>query len=110
MGVLLSLSLPAAFLLLLDASTPKFVIARICKNTHPSRLRELPLILPHGTNLVVLTKPKSSVSEAFRALRSNLNFVAEKPDAGKAQVFAVTSSVGGEGKTFLSINLASVLS
>ena len=29
---------------------------------------------------------------------------------GEAQVIAVTSSVGGEGKTFLSINLASVLS
>ena len=70
-------------------------------------------IAPHskyGTNLVVLNKPKSSVSEAFRALRSNIKFITKAADKGQAQVIAVTSSVGGEGKTFLSINLASVFS
>ena len=70
-------------------------------------------ISPHSkyeNNLVVLNKPKSSVSEAFRALRSNLKFITREAEAGKAQILAVTSSIGGEGKTFMAINLASVLS
>ena len=50
------------------------------------------------------------MSESFRALRANLEFLLRKAEPDSAQVVAVTSSVGGEGKTFLSINLASVLS
>ena len=48
-------------------------------------------IAPHskyGTNLVVLSKPKSAVSEAFRALRSNIKFIAKDADKGEAQVIA----------------------
>ena len=59
-------------------------------------------------NLVVFSKPKSSVSEAFRALRSNLNFLLKPVESG-GQIVLVTSSIGGEGKTFTAINLASVL-
>lgn len=56
-------------------------------------------------NLEVFTRPKSSISESFRALRSNLNYFLGGQDKG---VFLVTSSVSGEGKTFTSINLAAV--
>ena len=56
-------------------------------------------------NLVVIEKPRSAIAEAFRALRANLNYFTE----GKEQkVFMITSSLSGEGKTFTTINLASV--
>ena len=58
------------------------------------------------SNLVVNKHPKSSIAESFRGLRSNLPYMLkgiEKP------VLAVSSSVGGEGKTFTAMNLASVL-
>lgn len=58
-----------------------------------------------GLNLVVKGKPKSGISESFRALRSNLNFFVQN-QTGK--VFMITSSISGEGKTFTTINLASV--
>lgn len=58
------------------------------------------------TNLVVYNRPKSAVSEAFRSLRSNLNYFTENKDK---KVFLVTSSISGEGKTFTSINLGTVL-
>ena len=48
------------------------------------------------------------MSEAFRALRSNLNFLVKPVETG-GQVVLVTSSIGGEGKTFTAINLASVI-
>jgi capsular exopolysaccharide synthesis family protein len=56
-------------------------------------------------SLVVKGKPKSGISESFRALRSNLNFFVQN-QTGK--VFMITSSISGEGKTFTTINLASV--
>lgn len=57
---------------------------------------------------VVLTYPKSAISEAFRALRSSLQFIYKKQGIEGAKTVLITSSVGGEGKTFCSINLASV--
>ena len=109
-GLLLGIVLSAGILLLSNALNTK-----IRSRQDVERHTTIPIagFAPHskyGTNLVVLKKPKSAVSEAFRALRSNLKFIAKKPQAGQAQVIAVSSSVGGEGKTFLSINLASVLS
>lgn len=56
-------------------------------------------------NLEVMKKPKSAVAESFRALRSNLFYFLQTKDRG---TFLVTSSISGEGKTFTSINLASV--
>ncbi|MFN5169114.1 MAG: polysaccharide biosynthesis tyrosine autokinase [Cyclobacteriaceae bacterium] len=59
----------------------------------------------NGGNLTVRDRPRSGVAESFRAMRSNLNyFTGNKP----RQVFMVTSSISGEGKTFTTINLATV--
>lgn len=60
----------------------------------------------NSNNLEVFTHPKTVIAESFRALRSNLNFFLNKKDKA---VFMITSSISGEGKTFTSINLASVL-
>ena len=56
--------------------------------------------------LVIHSKPKSQITEAFRNLRTNLAYL--NPDK-EARVVLVTSVHPGEGKTFLSSNLASVL-
>lgn len=58
----------------------------------------------HG-NLTVMNRPKSGVAESFRALRSNLNYFTG--GEGK-KIFMVNSSISGEGKTFTTINLATV--
>lgn len=58
-----------------------------------------------GNNLTVLNRPKSGVAESFRALRSNLNYFTG--NKGK-QIFMVSSSISGEGKTFTTINLSTV--
>jgi capsular exopolysaccharide synthesis family protein len=59
-------------------------------------------------NLQVLANPRSAIAESFRALRSNLSYFVGGQQ--KSAVFLITSSISGEGKTFTSINLASVLS
>ncbi|MBN1950882.1 MAG: polysaccharide biosynthesis tyrosine autokinase [Bacteroidales bacterium] len=58
------------------------------------------------TSLVVAQRPKSSVSESFRSVRTNFQFF---DHSGKKQVVLLTSSASGDGKTFCSINFASVL-
>jgi len=58
-----------------------------------------------GNDLVVDTSQRSAISEAFRMLRTNMNFLLYEKKEG-AKVIAVTSSVKGEGKTFIAYNLA----
>lgn len=52
--------------------------------------------------LIVFSKPKSNISEDIRTIRTNLKFIANDD----AKVLLVTSSVPGEGKSFISSNLA----
>lgn len=56
-------------------------------------------------NLAVSVKPKSAVAESFRAIRSNLNYFTGNQ---LKKVFMVSSSISGEGKTFSTVNLATV--
>ncbi len=53
--------------------------------------------------LIVQSKPKSNISEDIRTIRTNLQFTANKKDS---KVLLVTSSIAGEGKSFISSNLA----
>ncbi|MFM2135723.1 MAG: hypothetical protein RL021_1123 [Bacteroidota bacterium] len=56
--------------------------------------------------LAVATKPKSAIAEAFRSIRANLMFMGL---SDRHRTIVITSSVGGEGKSFTSLNLATVL-
>ncbi|RZV54310.1 MAG: sugar transporter, partial [Flavobacteriaceae bacterium] len=61
-----------------------------------------------GHNLVVFEKPKSAISEAFRSIRSGLQYIYKKQNIEGTKTVMVTSSVSGEGKTFCSMNIATV--
>lgn len=56
-----------------------------------------------GSSIVVKKNVNSSIVELFRALRNNINFIIE---GSNKKVILVTSTLAGEGKTFVSINLA----
>ena len=56
--------------------------------------------------LVIYNAPKSGMSEAIRTLRTNLQFA--DIDA-KLKTILITSSVPGEGKSFISSNLAAAI-
>ncbi len=58
-------------------------------------------------NLIAFEETKSPATEAFRALRANLSFMASDK---KSKIVTVTSAKSEEGKTFTAVNLASVLS
>ena len=52
--------------------------------------------------LIIYSRPKSNISEDIRTIRTNLQFTA----AEESRVLLVTSSIPGEGKSFISSNLA----
>ena len=59
-----------------------------------------------GFDLIVNEKPKSRITESFRNIRSNIEFILPKHKKAKTMLF--TSSISGEGKTFCAINIATV--
>tara|TARA_B100000508_G_scaffold75230_1_gene58570 strand:+ start:22115 stop:24436 length:2322 start_codon:yes stop_codon:yes gene_type:complete len=85
-----------------------------------SQLSELQKILPEGigvlgsvpltnrkmthSQLLVSEAPKSRISESFRTIRTNLSFVKKN-----VRTIAVTSSISGEGKTFVALNLGGII-
>lgn len=56
---------------------------------------------------VIFTDPSSSIAEAFRSLRTRMEFFTKDI---KCPIIVVSSSVPGEGKTYVAINLASAYS
>lgn len=53
--------------------------------------------------LIITTNPKSNISESIRTIRTNLQFSSM---GKKVKTIFVTSSIPGEGKSFISSNLA----
>jgi len=58
--------------------------------------------------VVVDSDPKAAITECFRSVRTNLEYV--PGEEGKGKVVMVTSYRPNEGKTFCSVNLSAILS
>lgn len=54
----------------------------------------------------IMNHPKSMVSEAFRTLRTNLDFIA---GSTHLSTIAISSTVSGEGKSYVAMNLGAVM-
>lgn len=105
-GLILGLLLPLIVFALQEILNDK-----INSKSDIERLSKIPFLGVIGKNhsghdLIVKHRPKSSIAEGFRSIRSNLEFLFEKSKEGKAIVF--TSSISGEGKTFCAKNLATI--
>ena len=58
------------------------------------------------TRLVIHNNPKSAMSESLRSIRTNMEFIS----ANRAKkVISITSTISGEGKTFVSVNLGGII-
>jgi capsular exopolysaccharide synthesis family protein len=91
-----------------------FFVNNAIQNTEDiSRLTQIPLIGVIGlsketSDLAVYLKPKSALSESFRAIRSSLQYLYKQQSVTGAKTLMITSSVSGEGKTFTTLNIATV--
>lgn len=104
MAILAGLLLPLLIVYLKDLFTTKF-----SNQEELEEITQVPFIghihhNRHDTQLVVKDGKTSSIVELFRYIRNNLQFLLNKEDD---KVILVTSSVSGEGKSFISTNIAS---
>jgi tyrosine-protein kinase Etk/Wzc len=101
----LGLLLPFLFIIVRDFFNNKIVDIKDIES-----ITNLPIIgqVLHNTTKVkaIITEyPKSPLADSFRSIRTNINFFAQGRDK---MVILITSSMSGEGKSFSSINIASV--
>ncbi|MFC4872492.1 GumC family protein [Negadavirga shengliensis] len=88
-----------------------FLNTRIMDQVQLKSILRMPVLGTIGysdkkTNLLVAEHPRSVTSESFRSLRSALFYMASEK---KCKKILVTSSISGEGKTFISLNIASAM-
>jgi capsular exopolysaccharide synthesis family protein len=106
LAILVGLGLPALLIfigeVLNDKINTRFDIERL---TQAPILGEIGHSFADNT-LIVSKTSRTMVAEQFRIIRSNLQYVVNKPDKS---VILVTSSFSGEGKSFISTNMAAVL-
>jgi capsular exopolysaccharide synthesis family protein len=105
-GLILGLILPGIYLFIKE-----LLNIRITSKADIEKMSTVPVIgeISHNTeekSLVTGVGSRSVISEQFRALRTNLQYVL---DQRKSNVLLFTSSMSGEGKSFLSLNLGSAL-
>jgi tyrosine-protein kinase Etk/Wzc len=106
LAIVIGLILPALFIFLLELLNDK-----VNSRHDIERLTSVTVLGEVGhafgkTNLVVTNTNRSVIAEQFRIIRSNLQYVLNhinKP------VILVTSSFSGEGKSFISTNVGSVM-
>jgi capsular exopolysaccharide synthesis family protein len=104
-GLLLGFFVPVFWITLRN-----FLYTKVNDPRQLERSLEIPLvgmIGRHSKNEAkpVLTSPRSPVAESFRGLRADVPYLSSKKER---LTLLFTSTVSGEGKTFISINMASV--
>lgn len=63
-----------------------------------------------GEAIVVHSHSRKAIAEQFRAIRTNLQYVQGKRDGKQGFVTLFTSSMSGEGKSFVASNIAAAMS
>lgn len=110
LGIALALGVILPFLYIFAKILLKNKIEKgseLTTNTQIPLLAEIPR-LGRKEKEYIETNDTSQVAEAFRILVTNLKYMLPKKDSAK--IILVTSSVKGEGKTFVSVNLSLALS
>ncbi|MEO2051254.1 MAG: polysaccharide biosynthesis tyrosine autokinase [Allomuricauda sp.] len=109
-ALLLGLLIPFSIIYLLDLLDNKvhnkLDLEKIAVNVPV--MAELPK-LGKKESKIVLREDRSVLAESMRILRTNLDYTLKSRFDDKGRVIFVTSSVPGEGKTFVSSNLSIIL-
>lgn len=104
-ALILGLLIPAVYLFLKD-----FFNVSIIDRKDVEKLTQFPIIGQIAENsgkdpLVVINSPKSPIAESFRSVRTNVEYITQgKPKS----IILVTGDSQSVGKTFNSINIASI--
>ncbi len=109
-GVLLSLLLIVGKYLLKDTISSQEELEKLVSMPVVGAIPKYRKYKMELSKLIVHQNPKSAISESFRNIRTNLDFMF--PHSKKElnqKVVSITSTVSGEGKTFVTINLGGII-
>lgn len=102
---IIGLLLPLSLILIIELSNDKINDLETIENSTPYPVIST-ITKQNNINFSVVKSLRSGIAESFRDLRLNLDYIA--PEKSN-KVIGFTSTISGEGKTFCSINLASIL-
>jgi capsular exopolysaccharide synthesis family protein len=105
-SILAGLLIPVIIIYVRDLFDTKIANSKILKELNIPFLGEIPSSR-NTKKLVAVKGDKSFFSESFRLIRTNISFMLNEHEK-QGKVIFVTSSLAKEGKTFVSINFASV--
>ena len=105
-AIVIGILIPLAILVLIE-----FFNVKIIDPKDVEKITQIPIFGAVGHNekdsdIPVAENPKSAISESFRALRTNLQYVMRDT---RQKVVCITSTISGEGKTFCAVNFASII-
>lgn len=125
MAIAIGLLLPAGLLFLSEMTNSKVrgrkdieklnipFVGEVPQNGKPTSNRKLlsgkKKAIDRSADIVVKKGNNNIINEAFRVIRTNLEFMIPG-DKSQSRVIMVTSANPGSGKTFIALNLATVLS
>jgi len=103
-AILLGLILPTGFIYIRDILDTKIKSKKEIQSLGIPYLGDIP-IYERGDKIAVKQGDRSSTTEAFRMLKTNISFMKNK-DKDVKTIF-ITSTLSKEGKSFVSLNLSS---
>lgn len=83
-------------------------VQEVRKLTSAPILAEIPYY-EASESIVVLENARTAIAESFRSLRTNMQYLHAKSSGEQGKVTLITSSMSGEGKSFVATNLAAAL-
>lgn len=105
-AILIGLLLPVIIIYIRDVLNDKVTVREdIIRHTQTPLVGEVSHHQDQTRTFVVGKKDRDIISEQFRIIRTNLQFLTNNKTS---PVLMLTSSVSGEGKTFCSMNIAAV--
>jgi tyrosine-protein kinase Etk/Wzc len=105
-AILFGLLIPGLLIFMID-----FLNNKIIDKKDIEKSTKAPILgfISHNTDIndiPVVSKPGSTLSESFRSVRTSLKYYVKDSEP---IIISVTSTISSEGKTFISVNLASIV-
>ncbi|MFZ2285647.1 MAG: polysaccharide biosynthesis tyrosine autokinase [Bacteroidales bacterium] len=107
MALILGLLLPALAIILIDLMNNKVIDKKDIERATKAPILGFISHSDYKSEVPVAERPGSTLAESFRSIRTSLKYFTPE---NQPTVIAVTSTVSGEGKTFVAMNLAAIIS
>jgi len=108
-ALILGLFIPFIYLYLLDLLDTKIhTRGEVERILNVPIIGDIPKLESKNRRYIITKEDYSSIAEAFRILRTNINFIVSDSNE-KGKVIFITSTIAHEGKSLVSTNLATAL-